>query len=47
MKVTPKVGNNFIQCDHMISLLIYHVVIYIIVIRLLLLANIHNHYESI
>ena len=47
MKMTPKVGNNFIQCDHMISLLIYHVVI--IVIRLLLLANIHNynHYESI
>ena len=45
MKVTSKVGNNFIQCDHMISLLIYHVVI--IVIRLLLLANIHNHYESI
>ena len=34
MKVTPKVGNNFIQFDHMISLLIYHVVI--IVIRLLL-----------
>ena len=25
MKVTPKVGNNFIQCDHMISSLIYHV----------------------
>ena len=24
MKVTPKIGNNFIQCDHMISLLIYH-----------------------
>ena len=45
MKVNPKVGNNLIQCDHMISLLIYHVVI--IVIRLLLLANIYNHYESI
>ena len=23
MKVTPKAGNNFIQCDHMISLLMY------------------------
>ena len=43
MKVTPKVGNNFIQCDHMISFLMYHVNY----VRLLLLANIHNHYESI
>ena len=34
MKVTPKVGNNFIHCDHMISLLMNYLVI--IEIRLLL-----------
>ena len=39
MKVTPKIGNNCIQCDHIISLLIRVSII-------ILLASINNYFDK-